>query len=59
MHVTLRVESMTSQELGPDIVVDDVTYDIALATARAQIPQGYRVNAILVDGPLPRPDAGR
>jgi hypothetical protein len=59
MHVTLRLESMTSQELGPDIVVDDVDYVTALATARAQIPEGYRVNAILVDGPLPHADAGR
>jgi hypothetical protein len=40
-------------------VVDDDNYDTALASARTQIPDGYLVNAILVDGPIPSADTGR
>lgn len=50
MKVRLRVQNIETHELGEDIVVDDVPdYYAALAKAKAQIPVGYILNAIMVD----------
>lgn len=50
MKVRLRVQQIETHELGEDIVVDDVPdYYAALAKAKAQIPAGYILNAIMVD----------
>jgi len=50
MKVRLRVQDVETHELGEDIVVDDVPdYYAALAKAKAQVPSGYILNAIMVD----------
>lgn len=50
MKVRVRVQSIEPpHELGEEITVDDDDFYTALATAQAQVPAGYIVNAILVD----------
>lgn len=50
MTVRLRVQNIETHELGEDITVDDVPdYYAAVAKAKAQIPAGFVLNAIMVD----------
>lgn len=50
MKVRVRVQNVEPpHELGEEIVVDGDDYDAALATAKARIPAGYVINAILID----------
>lgn len=50
MKVRLRVQNIETHELGEDIIVDDVAdYYAALAKAKAQVPAGFIINAIMVD----------
>ncbi|MFF1875494.1 hypothetical protein [Kitasatospora herbaricolor] len=46
----MRVQSIETHELGADIVVEGDEYYTALAAAKAQIPAGYILNAVMVDG---------
>jgi len=50
MKVRVRVQSIEPpHELGDEIIVEGDDYYTALAAAKARVPAGYVVNAILVD----------